>query len=98
MRYVVVYFDTNGCGRLVGKPNDFPSEADALVPLSIGDVKRKKEGILLHKSQNPAPQPGHGVGEFWERAERINAKAARDLKGYGLGDYAAVETFKIQRA
>ena len=34
MRYTVVYFDTNGCGRLVGKPNDFPSEADALAHIA----------------------------------------------------------------
>lgn len=29
MRYVAVYFDTNGVGRLVGGVNDFSSEAEA---------------------------------------------------------------------
>ena len=29
MRYLVVYFDTNGVGRLVGEPNDFAERAAA---------------------------------------------------------------------
>jgi hypothetical protein len=28
-RFVVVYFDTNGCGRVVGEPNDFEKEESA---------------------------------------------------------------------
>ena len=75
-----------------------PSEADAFVPLTQAEVNLKRKGILLHKSQNPAPQPGHGIGEFWERAERRNAETARLLTQYGLGDFVAVEAFKIRRA
>lgn len=29
MRYLVVYFDTNGRGRLVGEPNEFETETEA---------------------------------------------------------------------
>jgi len=72
-----------------------PTEADILVPLSQKEVELKKKGILIHESQNPSPQPGHGVGEFWQRAERRNAETARLMRLYGAGKFKAMESFKI---
>ena len=75
-----------------------PSEADALVPLSLRDVSLKREGIFRHESQKDrAPQPGHMEGEFWQMAEKRNAATAQLLSLYGISGYGAMEAFKISR-
>jgi len=74
-----------------------PSEANMLVPLTPEQVLLKREGIFRHESQKDrAPQPGHMTGEFWQMAEMRNAATAKLVSGYGIGEYAAMEAFKVE--
>jgi glucosamine-6-phosphate deaminase len=69
-------------------------QVDRLVPLSPGDVLRKRRAVLAHQSQRDgALFPGEDAREFWQRAEERNAGLAARLDRLGLAQYAALEAF-----
>ncbi|WP_315817080.1 hypothetical protein [Paraflavitalea speifideaquila] len=64
------------------------------VPLSPGQVLKKRTGIFKHQSQKDGVVfQGSDSREFWQRAEERN-KATADLYNLlGLAEYAAMEAF-----
>lgn len=70
-------------------------EIDIAVPLSPGDLKRKKQAIFRHESQkDTALFPGpDDPREFWQRAEDRNRHTADLYNRIGLPEYYAMEAF-----
>ncbi len=71
-----------------------PERIDMSVPLSPGELERKRMAIFKHESQkDKAMFPGSDSREFWERAEDRNRATARLFDRLGLAEYEAVEAF-----
>lgn len=70
-------------------------EIEMAVPLSPGELLRKKKAIFMHQSQkdNP-PFPGEDDREFWQRAEDRNRQTAEQYAKLGLAQYEAMEAFR----
>jgi glucosamine-6-phosphate deaminase len=69
-------------------------EIEIAVPLSPGDLERKRKAIFMHESQkDEALFPGSDPREFWERAEDRNIGTARRYNQIGLPEYFAMEAF-----
>ncbi|MFT5524720.1 MAG: glucosamine-6-phosphate deaminase [Pirellulaceae bacterium] len=69
-------------------------EIEIAVPLSPGDLERKRKAIFMHESQkDEALFPGSDPREFWERAEDRNTETARRYNQVGLPEYFAMEAF-----
>ncbi|MDD5146157.1 MAG: glucosamine-6-phosphate deaminase [Candidatus Pacebacteria bacterium] len=74
-----------------------PGEANVFIPLTKEEVEIKRKSIFRHQSQKDTPPiPGASDLEFWQRAEIRNKATADLLKLYGIGDYEAVEAFKVK--
>ena len=73
---------------------------DIAVPLSPGDLKRKKSAIFRHESQkDTALFPGpDDPREFWQRAEDRNRHTADLYNQIGLPEYYAMEAFVRRRS
>ncbi|MDA1008635.1 MAG: glucosamine-6-phosphate deaminase [Planctomycetota bacterium] len=78
-----------------GAWQEWPIEQiDTAVPLSPGEVERKRLAIFKHQSQkDSAPYPGNDTREFWQRAEQRNRATAEAYDDLGLAEYAAMEAF-----
>lgn len=64
------------------------------VPMSPGQVQKKRTGIFIHQSQkDTVPFQGSDAREFWQRAEDRNAHTAELYAQLGLTRYAAMEAF-----
>jgi glucosamine-6-phosphate deaminase len=72
-----------------------PHEVERVVPLSPGDLERKKLAIFRHQSQKDrAMFPGSSdPREFWQRAEDRNRGTAAVYDRLGLPEYYALEGF-----
>lgn len=71
------------------------NEIEMAVPLSPGELKRKRKAIFKHQSQkDSALFPGSDSREFWERAEDRNKGLAEQYDQLGLAEYEAMEGFK----
>ncbi len=69
-------------------------EIEIAVPLSPGDLERKRKAIFMHESQkDEALFPGSDPREFWERAEDRNRGTANKYNQIGLPEYFAMEAF-----
>ncbi len=70
-------------------------EIDMAVPLSPGEVMRKRMAIFKHESQkDKALFPGPSdPREFWQRAEDRNRHTAELYDKLGLSEYEAIEGF-----
>ena len=69
-------------------------EIEIAVPLSPGDLERKRKAIFMHESQkDEALFPGSDSREFWERAEDRNRGTANKYNQIGLPEYFALEAF-----
>ncbi len=69
-------------------------EVDMAVPLSPGEVLRKRRAIFQHETQKDrAMFPGEDRREFWQRAEARNKETAAAFNRLGLAEYEAIETF-----
>ncbi|HRN71903.1 MAG TPA: glucosamine-6-phosphate deaminase [Ginsengibacter sp.] len=69
-------------------------EIEMAVPMSPGQVRKKRYGIFIHQSQKDAvPFQGDDQREFWQRAEVRNANTADLYAQLGLTRYAAMEAF-----
>ncbi len=69
-------------------------EIEMAVPLSPGEVKRKRTAIFRHQSQKDrALFPGADTREFWQRAEDRNAATAKTYDQLGLPEFEAIEAF-----
>jgi len=72
-----------------------PHVIEVAVPLSPGDLKRKKTAIFRHESQKDSalfPGPDN-PREFWQRAEDRNRHTADLYNQIGLPEYYAMEAF-----
>jgi glucosamine-6-phosphate deaminase len=70
------------------------SEIEMAVPLSPGQVMKKRFGIFIHQSQKDmVPFQGSDAREFWQRAEERNKNTADLYAQLGLTHYAAMEAF-----
>ena len=64
------------------------------VPLSPGELERKRKAIFIHQSQKDSPLfPGDDTREFWQRAEERNRHTASLFNKLGLANYEAMEAF-----
>jgi glucosamine-6-phosphate deaminase len=69
-------------------------EIDVAVPLSPGDLLKKRKAIFMHQSQkDEALFPGSDPREFWQRAEDRNTGTAAAYNKVGLPEYYALEAF-----
>ena len=67
---------------------------DMAVPLSPGEVLKKRQAIFCHQSQKDgAVYQGDDLREFWQRAEERNANTASKYNLLGLTEYQAIEAF-----
>jgi glucosamine-6-phosphate deaminase len=89
------WWSTTSCWLYRGAWDEYElEEIDRFVPLSPGDVLRKRQAILRHQSQRDrAMFPGEDAREFWQRAEDRNSGLAQRLDRLGLAQYAALEAF-----
>jgi glucosamine-6-phosphate deaminase len=69
-------------------------EIEMAVPMSPGQVLRKRNAIFSHQSQKDGVMfQGDDTREFWMRAEERNRNTAKAYNALGLSDYAAMEAF-----
>ncbi|HEY1113786.1 MAG TPA: glucosamine-6-phosphate deaminase [Chitinophagaceae bacterium] len=69
-------------------------EIQMAVPLSPGQLLKKRHGIFIHQSQKDmVPFQGSDSREFWQRAEERNTHTANLYAQLGLTHYAAMEAF-----
>ena len=69
-------------------------EIEIAVPLSPGDLLKKRKAIFMHQSQkDEALFPGSDPREFWQRAEDRNTGTAAAYNKVGLPEYYALEAF-----
>lgn len=67
---------------------------DMAVPLSPGEVIKKRHAIFRHLSQKDiVPFPGDDPREFWQRAEERTQNTARLYDELGMAEYQAMEVF-----
>jgi len=78
-----------------GAWEEWPVEQiEMTVPLSPGELERKRKTIFIHQTQKDSPLfPGDDEREFWQRAEDRNRHTARLFSGFGLANYEAMEAF-----
>ena len=70
-------------------------EIEMAVPLSPGELARKRKAIFKHQSQKDRPLfPGPDAREFWQRAEDRNRATAQLYDSLGLAEYEAMEAFR----
>ena len=70
------------------------NEIEMAVPMSPGQVLRKRNAIFAHQSQKDGVMfQGDDSREFWMRAEERNKETANRYHALGLADYAAMEAF-----
>ncbi len=70
------------------------ADLDMAVPLSPGEVQRKRRAIFKHESQkDKALFPGTDEREFWQRAEDRTRETAKRFDALGLAEYEAIEGF-----
>ncbi len=71
-----------------------PEDVEMAVPISPGELQRKRVAIFKHESQkDKALYPGTDPREFWQRAEDRNRETARVFDKLGLAEYEAIEGF-----
>ncbi len=69
-------------------------EIDMAVPLSPGEVMRKRRAVFKHESQKDRPLfPGNDPREFWVRVDERARKTADTYDQLGLAEYEAIEGF-----
>ncbi|MGE4018081.1 MAG: glucosamine-6-phosphate deaminase [Cyclobacteriaceae bacterium] len=69
-------------------------EIEMAVPLSPGELLRKRRAVFKHQSQkDSALFPGNDAREFWVRAEDRNHATAILYNQLGLPEYEAIEAF-----
>ncbi|MCP4376596.1 MAG: glucosamine-6-phosphate deaminase, partial [bacterium] len=70
------------------------AEIEMAVPLSPGELARKRNAIFKHESQKDrALFPGRDLREFWQRAQGRNRTLAERYDKLGLAEYEAMEAF-----
>lgn len=70
------------------------NEIEMAVPMSPGQVLKKRYAIFCHQSQKDGVMfQGNDSREFWMRAEERNKDTAARYNALGLSDYAAMEAF-----
>jgi glucosamine-6-phosphate deaminase len=75
-----------------------PHQIERVVPLSPGDLERKKLAIFRHQSQKDRAMFPGGTDrrEFWQRAEDRNLDTAKLYDSLGLPEFYGLEAFVQQ--
>lgn len=74
-------------------------EIEMAVPLSPGELNRKRNAIFKHESQKDRPlYPGNDTREFWERVDQRNRGTAQSYDDLGLAEYEAIEGFVLMKS
>jgi glucosamine-6-phosphate deaminase len=69
-------------------------QVDMAVPISPGELMKKRISIFKHQSQNNGAMfPGNDSREFWQRAEDRNRGTAQRYDQIGMAEYEAIEAF-----
>lgn len=69
-------------------------QVDMAVPISPGELMKKRISIFKHQSQNNGAMfPGNDSREFWQRAEDRNRGTAQLYDAMGMAEYEAIEAF-----
>lgn len=69
-------------------------EIEMAVPLSPGEIARKRAAVYKHETQKDRPlYPGSDAREFWDRVDARTRMAARSYDALGLAEYEAMESF-----
>jgi glucosamine-6-phosphate deaminase len=69
-------------------------EIEMAVPLSPGELNRKRNAIFKHQSQKDYPlYPGNDTREFWERSDEQVRSTAAAYDRLGMAEYEAIEGF-----
>ena len=73
-------------------------EIEMAVPLSPGEVMKKRQAIFFHETQKDGVMyQGDDAREFWQRVEDRNSGTARAYNSLGLTEYQAIEAFRRLR-
>lgn len=69
-------------------------QIEMAVPLSPGELLRKRRAIFKHQSQKDRPLfPGSDPREFWQRADDRTRGTAELYDKLGMAEYEAIEAF-----
>lgn len=69
-------------------------QIEMAVPLSPGELLRKRRAIFKHQSQKDRPLfPGSDPREFWQRADDRTRGTAKLYDDLGMAEYEAIEAF-----
>jgi glucosamine-6-phosphate deaminase len=69
-------------------------QIEMAVPLSPGELLRKRRAIFKHQSQKDRPLfPGSDPREFWQRADDRTRGTAELYDQLGMAEYEAIEAF-----
>jgi glucosamine-6-phosphate deaminase len=69
-------------------------QIEMAVPLSPGELLRKRRAIFKHQSQKDRPLfPGADPREFWQRADDRTRGTAKLYDDLGMAEYEAIEAF-----
>jgi glucosamine-6-phosphate deaminase len=69
------------------------AEVDMAVPVSPGELKKKRTAIFRHSSQKEIMFPGSNDMEIWRFAIERNRETAQKYDKLGMAEYEAVELF-----
>src|SRR5699024_1925310 len=70
------------------------NEIEMAVPISPGELSKKRKAIFKHQSQKDRPLfPGSDEREFWQRSEDRNRGTAQHYDALGFAEYEAIEGF-----
>jgi glucosamine-6-phosphate deaminase len=69
------------------------AEVDMAVPVSPGELKKKRAAIFRHSSQKEVMFPGYDEIEIWRFAIDRNRETARKYDKLGMAEYEAIELF-----
>lgn len=70
------------------------NEIEMAVPISPGELSKKRRAIFKHQSQKDRPLfPGTDEREFWQRSEDRNRGTAQLYDALGFAEYEAIEGF-----
>lgn len=69
-------------------------QIEMAIPLSPGELLRKRRAIFKHQSQKDRPLfPGSDPREFWQRADDRTRGTAKLYDDLGMAEYEAIEAF-----
>lgn len=69
------------------------ADADMAVPLSPGELIKKRTAVFMHRTQKEVLHPGYENMEIWRHIEERNLDTAKMYDKLGMAEYEAMEIF-----